>query len=114
MNPQIRKEVIENLVFKTIQNVIFSSDRLEVFIEELTNKINTQNKNFDNLKKKNDKKHELVTADSKELTEKDLWRPLQPIGTIYFLTHPKKAVYFFLLQKSLMFSWRLARKYFKD
>ena len=51
MNPQIRKEVIENLVFKTIQNVIFSSDRLEVFIEELTNKINTQNKNFDNLKK---------------------------------------------------------------
>ena len=32
------------------------------------------------LKKKNDKKHELVTADSKELTEKDLWRPLQPIG----------------------------------
>ena len=29
-------------------------------------------------------------------------------------THPKKAVYFFLLQKSLMFSWRLARKYFKD
>lgn len=66
------------------------------------------------LKKKNDKKHELVTADSKELTEKDLWRPLQPIGTIYFLTHPKKAVYVFLLQKSLMFSWRLARKYFKD
>lgn len=65
-------------------------------------------------KKKNDKKHELVTADSKELTEKDLWRPLQPIGTIYFLTHPKKAVYFFLLQKSLMFSWRLARKYLKD
>ena len=64
------------------------------------------------LKKKNDKKHELVTADSKELTEKDLWIPLQPIGTIYFLTHPKKAVYFFLLQKSLMFSWRLARKYF--
>ena len=58
------------------------------------------------LKKKNDKKQ--------ELTEKDLWRPLQPIGTIYFLTHPKKAVYFFLLQKSLMFSWRLARKYFKD
>lgn len=36
------------------------------------------------LKKKNDKKHELVTADSKELTEKDLWRPLQPIGTNLF------------------------------
>lgn len=66
------------------------------------------------IEEENDKKHELVTADSKELTEKDLWRPLQPIGTIYFLTHPKKAVYFFLLQKSLMFSWRLARKYFKD
>ncbi len=55
MNPQIRKEVIENLVFKTIENVIFSPDRLEIFIQELTNKINTQNKNFDNLKKKNDK-----------------------------------------------------------
>ena len=39
------------------------------------------------LKKKNDKKHELVTADSKELTEKDLWRPLQPIGKIQALSY---------------------------
>ena len=67
MNPQIRKEVIENLVFKTIQNVIFSPDRLEIFIQELTNKINTQNKNFDNLKKKNDKDMENIKNKKEKL-----------------------------------------------
>ena len=67
MNPQIRKEVIENLVFKTIENVIFSPDRLEIFIQELTNKINTQNKNFDNLKKKNDKDMENIKNKKEKL-----------------------------------------------
>lgn len=67
MNPQIRKEVIENLVLKLLK-MSYSPDRLEIFIQELTNKINTQNKNFDNLKKKNDKDMENIKNKRKTST----------------------------------------------
>ena len=49
----IRKEVIEELVFNTIKHEIFREDRIDFFINELKNKINTQNENFEVLSKKN-------------------------------------------------------------
>ncbi|MCP1226740.1 recombinase family protein, partial [Sebaldella sp. S0638] len=67
MNPKIRKEVIEDLVFKTIRNLIFSSDRLDLFISELTNKIKFQNKNSADLKKKNDKDIQNIKSKKEKL-----------------------------------------------
>ena len=54
INPKIRKTVLEHIVFKAIKDEIFCPERLDIFIQELTNKIADQNKNIADLSKKND------------------------------------------------------------
>lgn len=53
INPKIRKTVLEHIVFKAIKDEIFCPERLDIFIQELTDKITSQNKNIADLSKKN-------------------------------------------------------------
>jgi len=41
------------------------------------------------------------------------WQALSPIKKMFWLTHPQRAFHFFLLQKSLGFTWKLWKKYTK-
>lgn len=49
---------------------------------------------------------------TKRLPTKEGWQPLAPIRKLFWLCHPQKALYFFLLQQSLGVTWRVAKKYF--
>lgn len=35
--------------------------------------------------------------------------PLRPIAGIFWLLHPQKALYFFILQKSLLIAWSIIK-----
>ncbi len=42
------------------------------------------------------------------------WQPLAPIRKLFWLLHPQRALYFFLLQQSLGVTWSIAKKYFSS
>jgi hypothetical protein len=39
------------------------------------------------------------------------WQALSPIRKMFWLRHPQRAIHFFMLQKSLGFTWKLWKKY---
>lgn len=42
-------------------------------------------------------------------SSKNRFIPLRPVAGIFWLLHPRKALYFFMLQKSLMVAWSITK-----
>ena len=44
-----------------------------------------------------------------KINSKRRFTPLRPIAGVFWLLHPRKALYFFILQKSLTVAWSITK-----
>lgn len=51
---------------------------------------------------------------TKKVNPTDGWQPLAPIRKWFWVLHPQRALYFFLLQQSLGVTWSIAKKHFSS
>ena len=63
------------------------------------------------IKAKEKAKDKAITIGERTVKKKagDWFTPFAPIALALWIFHPKKALYFFMLQKSAGFAWRIAK-----
>ena len=55
-----------------------------------------------------------LKEDASSRRTQEIMKPLEPVGKAYWLLHPRKALYLYLFQKAVSFTWIFAKRYFKN